>query len=194
MAAQAFEEAKKILEKLVDKHPNNPAYRFELADLLCNLEKTKYSFSNPVAAARVAKELVDKWPTVSEYQALYANAQARSVIQRLDNRPSNRKRLEDSVGIYRELVSKYPDYFAYKINFSQYLIILATQYALAGESDKAESFFLEAESCLETMESDEENGALIKSINAELKAARTVAQKAAAKFENLKAKRDLKKD
>lgn len=172
IAAHAFEQAKKILETLVEKHPNNPAYRFELADLLCNLEKTPKSFSNPAAAARVAKELVEKWPSVSEYQALYANAQARSVIQRLRDNPANRKRLEECVNIYRELVFKYPDYYAYKINFVQYLIILATQYSATQEPKISQQLFDEAETCLKSMETEDENDALIATIQAELLAAR----------------------
>lgn len=186
IASQAFVSAQEILEQLVEKHPNNPAYRFELADLLCNLEKTGNGYSNPYAAARVAKELVDKWPSISEYQALYANAQARAVIQRLDSRPASRKRLEDSVGIYRELVAKYPDYYAYKINFSQYLIILASQYALAGEVEQSEQLFLEAESCLESMRTEDGDDELIKRISSEINAARQLTEKSAKKIESQK--------
>lgn len=171
-AREAFEKAKSILEDLVDKHPGNPAYRFELADLLCHLEKSGAGDSNPYAATRVARELVDSWPNVSEYQALYADAQARTAMQRSPEKPGNRRRLEASVDIYRELVSRYPDYFAYKINFSQYLIFLGSQYAASDQPDRAEPFFLEAEACLESLQADGGNDSIIGTVTAELTKAR----------------------
>ena len=175
IAASSFEKAKRILEELVEKHPNNPAYRFELADFLCNLERTRNSPTNPVTAARVARELVEKWPTVSEYQALYANAQARGTIQRLSVSPVNRKKLEESVNIYRELVAKYPAYYAYKVNFSQYLVILAAQYTLSDDTEKSMAFLQEAEDCLLSITEDGEDDVLVQRIFAELNLARKAA-------------------
>lgn len=175
MVINAFTQANRILENLVEKHPHNPAYRFELADFLCNLERSRNSFANPYAAARVAKELVENWPSVSEYQALYANAQARSAIQRLNGSMPVRKRLEDSVNIYRELVAKYPAYYAYKINLTQYLVILATQYSQASEFAVADRLFDEAQDYLQSIESDSEDDPLIRSITSELAVARKAA-------------------
>ena len=141
------------------------------------MQRGRNSIANPTAAAKVAKELAEKWPSISEYQALYADAQARSAILRSSNSGSAHKRLQDSVNIYRELVAKYPAYYAYKINFTQYLVILATQYSQTGESSTADAFFDEAQNCLQTMEADGENDVLIQRIAAELAAAKKAAEK-----------------
>ena len=181
----AFKQAIEILTELAKKHENNPAYQFELADLYCNLEKSKTGMNLAGRAFSVARELKDKWPSVSEYQALYAQVLARNAMVRA---PINKRRLEESVGIFRELVNKYPDYYAYKINFSQYVVILATQYAIGNEPnlELARQLFGEAEVCLKSMESDGDNDELIKRIARELE----LAKKSAIKENDAKAPKD----
>ncbi len=172
LVRNAFQKAKSILEALTEKHPNNPAYPFELGDMLLNLDRANLGISTYGAALKVARELRAKWPSVGEYQALYANSLVRGVVSKLNSVPS--KRLEEPLRIYRQLIEEYPAYYAYKINFAQYLILFATVNARAGNVEQAAELFSEAEACLDSISQGESEDALIIRIRAELQAAKSI--------------------
>jgi tetratricopeptide (TPR) repeat protein len=172
LVRNAFQKAKSILEALTAKHPTNPAYPFELGDMLLNLDRANLGISTYGAALKVARELREKWPTVGEYQALYANSLVRGVVSKLNSVPS--KRLEEPLRIYRQLIEEYPAYYAYKINFAQYLILFATVNARAGNTEQAAELFSEAEACLDSISQGESEDALVIRIRAELQAARNI--------------------
>lgn len=172
LVRNAFQKAKSILEALTAKHPTNPAYPFELGDMLLNLDRANLGISTYGAALKVARELREKWPSVGEYQALYANSLVRGVVSKLNSIPS--KRLEEPLRIYRQLIEEYPAYYAYKINFAQYLILFATVNARAGNAEPAAELFSEAEACLDSISQGESEDALVVRIRAELQAARNI--------------------
>lgn len=172
LVRSAFQKAKSILEDLTAKHPNNPAYPFELGDMLLNLDRANLGIATYGAALKVARELRQKWPTVGEYRALYANSLVRGVVSKLNTVAP--KRLEEPLRIYRQLIDEYPAYYAYKINFAQYLILVATVSSRVGDSDQANELFEEAEACLNSISPNESEDALIIRIRAELRAARNL--------------------
>ncbi len=173
---EAFDEAKKILERLMAEYPNNPAYQFELADLHCNLQRNNNRPLGANTAIKLARDLAQKWPGVSEYQALYANALARSAISRFDNQPLAVKRLEDAIDIYRRLIENFPDHYVYKINFSQYLSLLGAKISELGDLEKAGGVFDEATNCLSGIVAENGSDTLITRILADVTAARKTAE------------------
>ena len=74
-AVSAHEESLAILEELVEDFPDRPRYRFELAGRLSvsyRLKKCRNTTKRLDRAVSLAEELAEQFPTVAEYQRLWA--------------------------------------------------------------------------------------------------------------------------
>lgn len=113
IAQEAFREAVQILETLARDHPDNPQFLFELADTLTqaargqSIEESKISLDKAVATA---KELAERFPSVSEYQLLHGTALARrAAVQQASSVEDAEASLNQSRQILEELAQRFPD-------------------------------------------------------------------------------------
>jgi serine/threonine protein kinase len=80
VASDTFLEAVSILERLVKQFPNDPKYRFELADTLTHASRARSGAEADEFLQRAvseAEELATRFSNVSEYQLLLGTALAR---------------------------------------------------------------------------------------------------------------------
>lgn len=113
VAQEAFREAVDILNTLAQTHPDDPRFLFELADTLTqaargqSIDESKVSLDRAVATA---KELSERFPSVSEYQLLLGTALARrAAVQQSSSIEESRDSLTQSLRILDELAQKFPD-------------------------------------------------------------------------------------
>lgn len=122
-AVDARQEAIRTLEKLIADAPNNPDYRYELAEtyamsypLRRHGEKPEEAMEQLRRAVEIGTELVTRYPTVPEYKASLARSHMRIAevlrpANLLDQAESNWGKAAD---LQRRLVAEFPAVQSYR--------------------------------------------------------------------------------
>lgn len=122
-AADARLEALRMLEKLVADAPNNPDYRYELAETYAmsypsrrHGEKPEETMEQFRRAVEIGSELVNRYPTVPEYKASLARSHMR-IAEAL--RPANllgqaESHWSTAADLQRRLVAEFPAVQSYR--------------------------------------------------------------------------------
>ncbi len=123
-AEESLSTAISLLEELAADHPQQPLYRYELADTLLlssfgerPFEADEADRSRVERAAAIAEELAAEFPYVNEYRAVSAGSQSR--LASLDHRRGDLERAEASyekaIGRLEQLVDRFPAISLYQM-------------------------------------------------------------------------------
>lgn len=143
--SQAAERAIEILIGLTNDYPDNPQYRYELADTYCMTVRFQRDLSSDETTERIDDALAicdalkQAYPQVPSYQALAAVAERRrAFIHRQSGNLDAAERYYDSASdTYRELTQRFPTVSLYPIALAQTLSESASTLQEAGDHDRA---------------------------------------------------------
>lgn len=143
--AEPADRALEILMGLTGDYPDDPQYRYELADVLCMSVRWQRDLdfeeraSRIKQAAKICAALTLAYPQVPSYQALAAVAERRtaSIHRRNDDLEEALQSYQDAADTYRQLTQRFPTVSLYPIAQAQTMSEMADALYEAGEHDRA---------------------------------------------------------
>ena len=144
-ASRSALRAIEILEGLTENYPDDPQYRYELADMFCLSVRFQPDLGSEEEARRVEEaaeicaELTRRYPQVSSYQALAATTDRRmaSIERRNGNLDETVRHHRIAVDTYEELTQRFPTVSLYPIAWAQTLSEMADALLEGGDRDGA---------------------------------------------------------
>ena len=126
MGKAAITTAIQHLEELALDFPNEPVYRFELADTLCirssrdSDEEVTAEFQQRVRRAiALCEDLIDSYPNVTEYQALMATSLTRQAtsLSRQKNFGPAAESFQQAIALQRPLAERFATVSLYQVAY-----------------------------------------------------------------------------
>jgi serine/threonine protein kinase len=169
--------ALRTLERLVDEHPHEPSYQFELAQALSGPTSMGPRIGGQPGrwrtgevklrrALQLLTDLAERYPTVPVYAVAQAEAHYRlSTILRLSNRSiASRQQLREALTITGVLTSRFPDHAAYvALRFRLYRDLVRS-YEQDGDRDGVAATIKEIKSELEQLDPSIANRPIIREV------------------------------
>jgi len=138
--SESFAAAVELLDALVDDFPDDPNYRYELADTLCMIGPgmREYNEQQDIAirldrAIQIATELVESHPNAFEYQALLGGAHRKlaAVLMKRDQIDIALMHYSRAIELEKPLADRFHEISLYQVAYAQ---------ALAGEAEALDAF------------------------------------------------------
>lgn len=152
-AAKEIESAIEILEGLVNVDPENPRFRFELADTL-SLTSPSFDIDGQVTtsldrmkkANQVANDLLVHYPHVPEYQVLQANvlASMASIKYSMKEFDDAKQNYEEATAELASVVDRYPLVAVYRVRQALVMQDLGILLRDTAENDASRQVLLDA--------------------------------------------------
>ncbi len=152
-AIQARQEAVRILEKLILDAPNNPDYRYELAETYAMPYSRRRAEKAPAGTAEqlrraveIETELVARYPTVPEYKASLARSHVRfaEVLRQAKSLDEAESHWAQATDLQKHLAAEFPAILGYRFFLIRSLQQLAEIQSIRHELAKARTNMEEA--------------------------------------------------